>query len=175
MIVMSRIPSYVAEGDEDGDADTDVEGDGEADGDVETDVDGDGEADGEADLEAEGDAEGEVEGEVEAISVPRFPSRASQRYNPAEIVTEINDRKSLASANVACVSRATLYPAGAVTTMSPPPSVFIRRTKRMPGFVGVARVRVWPDAPEVISQICRSAVARMMPASPGSVNNFGPR
>lgn len=169
----------MADGEDEGVFDTDAEGEGEAEGVLDTDAEGDGDADGEAEVEAEGDVDGLPEAEAEAMTVPRFPSRASQRYEPPgpdpEIVTEISERKSLASANVAFVSSATLYPAGAVTTMSPPPSVFILRTKRMPGFVGFASVRVSPDAPEVISQICRSLFGRMIPALPGSVMIFGPR
>lgn len=91
------------------------------------------------------------------------------------IDTEIRLRKSDASANVAVVSSATFRPAEAVTTTSPPPSVFNRITSRMPGFVGLASVRVSPEAPDTISQICRSAVARMIPALPGSLRTFGPR
>lgn len=154
MIVKSDM-GYVADGEDDGDVDGDDDGDEEAD--------------------ADGEDDGDVDGEVDEITVPTFPSSTSQRYEPAEIVTEISDRKSLASANVAVVSSATLRPAEAVTTTSPPPSVFNRTTKRMPAFVGVASVRVSFDAPDTISQICKSAVARMMPASPGSRNSLGPR
>jgi len=154
---------YVAEGELETDAD------GELDGELDT------ELDGELDVEADGDVDGELDGDVDETTVPTLPSKTSQRCDPAEIVTEISDRKSLASANVACVSRATFRPAGAVTTTSPPPSVFNRSVKRIPGFVGVARVLVSPEAPDTISQICKSALARMIPALPGSVRIFGPR
>ena len=143
----------MAEGDEDGVPDTDAEGDGEAEGVFDTDAEGDGDDEGEFDADAEGDVDGLLEAEAEAMTVPRFPSRASQRKTPALTVTEIRDRKSLASANVACVSPATLKPPVAVTTMSPPPSVFMRRTSRIPGLVGRGSVRVSPEAPETISQI----------------------
>ena len=144
---------YVAEGDEDGVPDTDVEGDGDDEGVFDTDAEGDGEDEGVFDADAEGDVDGLLDAEAEAMTVPRFPSRASQRYTPALTVTEIRDRKSLASAKVACVSPATLKPPVAVTTMSPPPSVFMRRTRRIPGLVGLGSVRVSPEPPEVISQI----------------------
>jgi hypothetical protein len=70
---------YVAEGDEDGVPDTEVEGDGEAEGVFDTDAEGDGDVDGEAEADAEGDVDGLLDAEAEAMTVPRFPSRASQR------------------------------------------------------------------------------------------------
>lgn len=92
---------YVADGELDGVFETDADGDGDADGVFDTDAEGDGEADGEPEAEAEGDPEGDPDGEDDAITVPRFPSSASQRNEPAEIVTEMSERKSLASANTA--------------------------------------------------------------------------
>lgn len=71
------------------------------DGDAETDADGEGEVDGEVEADADGLEDGLLDAEAEAMTVPRFPSSASQRYSPALTVTEISDRKSLASANVA--------------------------------------------------------------------------
>lgn len=91
--------------------------------------------------------------ELDATETPTCPPRTCQRYVEAVSETEISDSMSPASANVADVSRAAFQPAAAVTAMSPPPSVSIRRTKRMPGFVGGAKMRVSPDAPDVISQI----------------------
>ena len=144
-----------------------------------TEADGDGDEDGEVDVDAEGLVDGLLDAEAEAMTVPMLLFSTSQRYVPEgpepETVTEISGRKSLASANTACVSPATLYPPVAVTTMSPPPSVFIRIVKRMPGFVGRASVRVSPEAPEVSSQICRSFVTRIVPPLPGSDMIFGPR
>ena len=70
---------YVAEGDEDGVLETDADGDGEDEGVFDTDADGDGEAEGEAEADAEGDEEGLLDAEAEEMTVPRFPSRASQR------------------------------------------------------------------------------------------------
>ena len=164
----------MADGEDDGVLDTDAEGEGELEGVFDTDADGDGEVDGDVDAEADGEVEGELDAEAEAITVPRFPSIASHLYRPALTVTEISDRKSLASAKVACVSPATLKPPVAVTTMSPPPSVFMRRTSRMPGFVGLGSVRVSAEPPLVISQICRSMRGRMIPPVPGSLRIFGP-
>ena len=160
---MSTTASYVAEGE------LDAEADGELEGVADTD------ADGVLEAEADGELDGVLEAEAEEITVPTLPSSTSQRCEPAEIVTEISDRKSLASANVACVSSATFRPADAVRTSVPPPSVLRRMTRRIPGFVGVASERVSLPEPSVISQICRSAEARMIPASPGSVMIFGPR
>ena len=162
------------EGDEDGVLDTEAEGEGDEDGVLDTEAEGEGDADGEVEVDAEGLVDGLVDGEVEAMAVPRFPSRASQRKTPAETVTEMRLRKSLASAKVAAVSPATLNPPVAVTTMSPPPSVFMRRTKRIPGLVGLGSVRVSPEAPETSSQICRSMFGRMIPELPGSLVIFGP-
>lgn len=164
----------MADGELDGELDTDEDGDGEVDGEFDAEADGDGEVDGEVDAEAEGDVDGELEAEADAMTVPMLPSRASQRNRPALTVTEMSDRKSLASAKVACVSPATLKPPVAVTTMSPPPSVFIRRTNRIPGLVGLGSVRVSPEAPLVISQIWRSMFGRMIPPVPGSLRIFGP-
>lgn len=144
---------YVADGELDGEAETEADGDGDAEGDADTDAEGDGDVEGEVEADAEGDVDGLLDAEADEMTVPRFPSRASQRWTPALTVTEIRDRKSLASAKVACVSPATLKPPVAVTTMSPPPSVFMRRTRRIPGLVGLGSVRVSPEAPETISQI----------------------
>lgn len=109
----------------------------------------------------------------EATAAPIWPSRTCQRYVVAVSDTEIKDRRSPALANVALVSNAVFRPFAAVTTMSPP-SVSIRSTKRMPGFVGFARMRV-SVAVEVISQIWRSLFGRMVFPSPGSTITFGPR
>lgn len=104
-----------------------------------------------------------------------LPSRISQRYVVlATVVTETRDRMSSTSLNVAAVFSATLSPLAADTTRAPPPSVFSRNTKRIPGFVGLARVRVSPLAPTTISQICRSAATWMVPPLPGSAIIFGP-
>jgi hypothetical protein len=164
----------VGDGLADGEPDADAEGDVEAEGVFDTDADGDVEADGVFEADAEGDVDGLLDAEAEAMTVPRFPSRASQRNTPALTVTEMRLRKSLASAKVACVSPATLKPPVAVTTMSPPPSVLIRRTSRIPGLVGLGSVRVSPEAPLTISQIWRSIFGRMIPALPGSLRIFGP-
>ena len=169
-----QIHDYVADGELDGEPEAEAEGDGDADGEPEAEAEGEVEAEGELDAEAEGDVDGELDAEAEAITVPRFPSSASQRYTPplppvgGVTVTDTSERKSLASAKMACVSPATLKPPVAVTVMSPPPSTLIRRTKRIPAFVGLGSVRVSPEAPEVISQINRSALGRMIPALPGS-------
>lgn len=97
--------AYVAEGDEDGVFDTDAEGDGEEDGVLDTDAEGDGEVEGDVEADAEGLEDGLLDAEADAMTVPRFPSRASQRCVPEgpdpETVTEIRLRKSLASAKVA--------------------------------------------------------------------------
>lgn len=81
---------------------------------------------------------------------------------------------SPASANVALVSRAAFRPFSAVTTMSPP-SVSIRKTKRIPGFVGLASVLVSLAPTEVISQIWRSLFGRMIFPLPGSAMAFAAR
>ncbi len=170
---------YVADGEVEGEPDADAEGDGELDGDGEADGEELAEADGVLDAEAEGVPDGLLDVEADAITVPMLLFSTSQRYEPdgpdPEIVTEISGRKSLASANTAFVSRATLKPAAAVTTMSPPPSVFIRIAARMPALEGAASVRVSPEAPETSSQICRSLVKRIVPPLPGSVTLLGPR
>lgn len=80
---------------------------------------------------------------------------------------------SPASAKVALTSRAVLNPLDAVTTISPP-SVSIRRTKRIPDLVGFARVRV-SVVVDTISQIWRSLETWIVPPLPGSVSTFGPR
>ena len=167
--------NYVGDGLADGEPDTDAEGEGEVEGVFDTDAEGDGEVDGELDDDAEGEVDGVFDAEAEAMTVPRFPPPASQRKTPALTVTEMRGRKSLASAKFATVSPPTLNPPVAVTAMSPPPSVFMRRTKRIPGLVGLGSVRVSAEAPETSSQICRSAVGRMIPALPGSLRIFGPR
>jgi hypothetical protein len=59
--------------------DTDAEGDGDDEGVFDTDAEGEGEVEGVFEADAEGDVDGLVDGEVEAMTVPRFPSRASQR------------------------------------------------------------------------------------------------
>jgi hypothetical protein len=164
MTVKSFKPlSYVAEGELEAEADGELEGVFE--------VEAEGDVDGVFDTEEDGVADTEDD----EITVPTLPSSTSQRKTPAETVTEMNDRKSLASANVACVSKATFMPPVTVTTASPPPSVFKRSVKRTPGFVGLASVRVSPEAPVTISQICRSAPTRMIFPLPGSVMIFGPR
>lgn len=93
--------------------------------------------------------------ELDAIAAPSCPPQTCQRNVVAVNETEIRDSRSPASANVALGSRAVLKPAEAVTTMSPP-SVSIRRTNRMPGFVGSASVRVSLAPTDTISQIWRS-------------------
>jgi hypothetical protein len=70
---------YVAEGDEEGVPDTEAEGDGEAEGVFDTEAEGDGDVEGEAEADAEGDVDGLLDAEAEAMTVPRFPSSASQR------------------------------------------------------------------------------------------------
>jgi hypothetical protein len=92
-----------------------------------------------------------------AIATP-VRSSTSQRYVVAVSETEIIDNISPTSANVALTSGIELRPFAAVTTASPPPSVFMRRTNRIPGLVGLAKTRVSPDAPVVISQTKRSAL-----------------
>ena len=109
-----------------------------------------------------------------AIATP-FLTSTSQRYVVAVNDTEIIDSMSPASANVATVTKAAFSPFEAVNTMSPPPSVFIRAMKRIPGLVGLTRVRVSFDAPLVSSQTCKSALARIEPPSPGSAMTLGPR
>lgn len=111
---------------------------------------------------------------ADASDAPSWTS-TSQRYVVAVSETEIMDSMSPASPNVALFSSATLSPFSAVTTASPPPSVSSRSVKRIPGLVGLARIRVSADAPVVISQTCKSAFGRMVPPLPGSVNCFGPR
>lgn len=163
----------------DGEPEAEADGDGELDGVFDTDAEGDGLVEGEPEADADGELDGLLEADADAITVPMLLFSTSQRYEPEgpdpEIVTEISGRKSLTSANTACVSRATLNPSAHVTTMSPPPSVFMRSVRRMPGFLGTFRVRVSPDAPDVSSQICRSLVATMVPPLPGSLRIFGPR
>jgi len=102
-------------------------------------------------------------------------SRTSQRYVVAVSETEIIDNESPASANVALTSGTAFNPFEALTTAFPPPSVFNRRINRIPGLVGLARTRVSFEAPVVISQTCKSALARIVPPSPGSAMTFGPR
>jgi hypothetical protein len=133
-----------------------------------------GVADGDVDAVADGELDGVDDGDADEITVPTLPESTSHLKVVAVSETLISDRKSEASANVAVVSSATFSPAAAVSTASPPPSVFKRMTSRMPGFVGLASVRVSPEAPVTISQICKSAVARMIPALPGSFRIFGP-
>ena len=177
MIVKSDIPcTYdVADGDEDGVPDTEL--DGELDVVPDTELDGvlDTELDGVLDGVAETELDGVLDTDAEDTIVPTLPSKISQRYVLSVIETLISDRKSLASANVASVSKDEFNPAAAVTTTAPPPSVLRRNTKRIPGFVGVASVRVSAVAPDTISQICRSCDTRIVPASPGSVSNLPPR
>jgi hypothetical protein len=109
------------------------------------------------------------------MPVATLPSRISHRYVVfATVVTDTRDRMSSASANVAAVFTATLNPLAAVTTMSPP-SVNIRKTRRMPALVGLVRVRVSSAPTDTISQIWRSAVAVIIPALPGSASSLGPR
>ena len=108
-----------------------------------------------------------------ATSTPVLTS-TSQRYVVAVNDTEINDSMSPASANTAVVPKSAFRPFAAVTVALPPPSVRSRTMKRMPALVGFASVRVSPDAPVVISQIFKSALARIVPASPGSAMSFGP-
>ncbi len=117
-----------------------------------------------------------------AVAVPVAEARAtpvctrtSQRYVVAVSDTDISDKLSPASANTALVSKAAFNPFATLTVATPPPSVSIRRVKRIPGFVGLARIRVSADAPVVISQTCKSALGRMVPPLPGSTNCFGPR
>lgn len=109
-----------------------------------------------------------------ATAAPVLTS-TSQRYVVAVNDTEIIDKLSPTSAKLAYPASAVFNPLAAVTTTAPPPSVFIRRINLIPGFVGLARTLVSSDAPEVNSQICRSAFARIVPPSPGSVMTFGPR
>lgn len=118
-------------------------------------------------------AEAEPEDELDAMATPTCPPSTCQRYVVAVSETEISDSISPASANVADVSRAVFNPSAAPTTMSPP-SAYIRSTKRMPAFVGGARVRV-SVVVDVISQIWRSLVTVIVPPFPGSAINFGPR
>lgn len=108
-----------------------------------------------------------------AIATP-VRSSTSQRNVVAVSDTEIIDSMSPASANVALTSGTELSPFSAVTTASPPPSVFIRRTNRIPGLVGLARTRVSFEAPVVSSQTCKSALGVMTLPSPGSARSFGP-
>lgn len=89
--------------------------------------------------------------------------------------TLIRLSKSEASAKVASVSSATLNPLAAVTTAFPPPSVLRRRTSLIPGLVGLASVRVSFEPPVTISQMSKSAFARMIPPLPGSFRSFGAR
>lgn len=117
-----------------------------------------------------------------AVAVPVAEARAtpvctrtSQRYVVAVSDTDISDRLSPASANTALVSKAAFNPFATLTVATPPPSVSSRRMNRIPGFVGLARIRVSEDAPVVISQTCRSALGRMVPPLPGSTSFFGPR
>lgn len=112
---------------------------------------------------------------VDVASAAPSLSSTSQRYVVAVNDTEIIDITSPASANVALTSGTELNPFEALTTTSPPPSVFKRRINRIPGLVGLAITRVSFDAPEVISQICKSALARIVPPSPGSAMSLGPR
>jgi hypothetical protein len=91
-----------------------------------------------------------------AIATP-VRSSTSQRYVVAVSDTEIIDNMSPTSAKVALTSGIELSPFAAVTITSPPPSVFNRRTNRIPGLVGLARTRVSADALDVISQTKRSA------------------
>ena len=74
-----QIAHYVADGDEDGVFDTVAEGEGEDEGVFDTDAEGEGDAEGETEVEAEGDVDGLPDADAEAMTVPRFPSRASQR------------------------------------------------------------------------------------------------
>ena len=113
--------------------------------------------------------------DVDVDIVTPFLTSTSQRYVVAVNDTEIIDSMSPASANVATVTKAAFSPFEAVNTMSPPPSVFIRAMKRIPGLVGLTRVRVSFDAPLVSSQTCKSALARIEPPSPGSAMTLGPR
>ena len=108
-----------------------------------------------------------------AIATP-VRSSTSQRNVVAVSDTEIIDSMSPASPNVALTSGTELSPFSAVTTASPPPSVFIRRTNRIPGLVGLARTRVSFEAPVVSSQTCKSALGVMTLPSPGSARSFGP-
>lgn len=141
-------------------------------------VDFDLEDDAVVDFEIETDADDVVVADADdvAMPTPTCPPRVCQRngYVVLSRVTEINDSKSPASANVAVVSSAALKPAAAVTTMSPP-SAYIRSTKRMPAFVGAARVRVSAAPTEVISQIWRSLLTMIVPPFLGSEMTFGPR
>ena len=116
-----------------------------------------------------------------AVAVPVAEARAtpvctrtSQRYVVAVSDTDISDRLSPASANTALVSKAAFNPFATLTVATPPPSVFIRRTKRIPGLVGLASTRVSSEAPLVNSQTCKSALGRMVPPLPGSTSSFGP-
>ena len=112
---------------------------------------------------------------VAVANATPFCTRTSQRYVVAVSDTEIIDSMSPASANVALTSGTELSPFSAVISATPPPSVRRRRTKRIPGLVGLARVRVSLEAPVVISQTCKSALGRIMPPSPGSAIILGPR
>jgi hypothetical protein len=176
---ITEIAPYVADGLLEGEPDADAEGEAVAEGELEVEADGDGELEGEVEADADGVLEGELDAEADAITVPMLLFSTSQRYEPEgpdpDTVTEISGRKSLTSANTACVSRATLKPSAHVTTISPPPSVFIRMVARMPGFLGVFSVRVSPEPPDVSSQICKSLVNTMTPPLPGSFTIFGPR
>lgn len=98
----------------------------------------------------------------------------SQRYVVAVSDTEISDRLSPASAKLAYPTSDAFNPFSEVTVTSPPPSVFIRRIKRIPGLVGLASTRVSLEAPLVSSHISRSALARIVPPLPGSAMSFGP-
>ena len=73
-----------------------------------TEADGEVEADGEPEADADGLLDGVLDADADAITTPMLLFSTSQRNTPAETVTEISGRKSLASANTACVSPATL-------------------------------------------------------------------
>ena len=120
------------------------------------------------------DVELDVAVPVAVATAAPVRTRTSQRYVVAVSDTEISDRLSPTSAKTLYPASATSNPFAAVTVIAPPPSVFIRKTNRIPGFVGLARTRVSPEAPLVISHIWRSALARIVPPSPGSAMSFGP-
>lgn len=74
-----KVAHQVADGLLEGDALTEADGDGEVEGELDTDADGDGDVDGEVEADADGEVDGLLDAEAEEMTVPRLPSRASQR------------------------------------------------------------------------------------------------